>query len=306
MPTPTNVVTPEANLIDTVAMKDAQIRELDFALRFEGSLKKLIEALGVTRKIAKEAGTVLKTYKATGTLVDGTTAKEGEIIPLSEYKVAPVSYKEIELKKYRKATTAEAIIKYGWNQSVNMTTDRMLKDVQKGIRKDFFDFMQKEEGTGTASGVGLKGALAQTWGQLQTLFEDDEIEAVYFVNPLDIADYLEKAEITTQTAFGMTYVENFLGLGTVFMNTSVTKGTVIGTAKENIVMYYIAVNGADLANAFDFTTDESGYIGIHEESNYSNLTSEDVVMDGIEFFAERIDGVVIGTISEPASEPAGE
>ena len=187
-----------------------RVRETEFVNMFGYSIKKLMEALGVTRKIAKQAGTVLKSYKATGTLEDGIVA-EGEVIPLSKYRTEPVTYKEITLKKWRKATSAEAIIDRGYDQAVDMTTDAMLKDVQKGIRKGFFDFLAT--GTGAATGSGLQAVLANAWGQLQVLFEDDEIEAVYFVNPLDIADYLGKANITTQTAFGMTYVEDFLGLG---------------------------------------------------------------------------------------------
>jgi hypothetical protein len=192
------------------------------------------------------------------------------------------------------ATSAEAIIERGFDQAVGMTTDQLLKDVQKKIRSDFFDFLAT--GTGTATGTGLQGALAQTWGKLQVLFENDDAEAVYFVNPLDCADYLAGANISTQTAFGMTYIENFLGLGTVILNSSVPKGKVYGTASENIVLYYVPANGADLNNAFAFTADETGYIGIHEEADYKTATCEDTVLNGMALFAERIDGVVIGTI----------
>jgi hypothetical protein len=95
----------------------------------------------------------------------------------------------------------------------------------------------------------------------------------------------------------MTYIENFLGMGTVFMNSSVPKGKVYATAKDNLVLYYIPVNGADLNEAFSFTSDETGYIGIHEEPDYSNMTAADTVVNGIELFAERLDGVVVGTIA---------
>lgn len=274
----------------------ARVREIDFTLMFTESLRKLTEALGVTRKVAKQAGTVLKTYKATGTLEDGAVA-EGETIPLSKYTTKPVNYGEISIKKWRKATSAEAIIERGYDQAVGMTTDRMLKDVQKAIRKDFFTFLGT--GTGTATGAGLQAALAQTWGKLQTLFEDDDIQAVHFINPLDIADYLATATITTQTAFGMTYIEDFLGMGKVFMNSSVPKGTIYSTAQDNLVLYYVPVNGADLNEAFSFTSDETGYIGIHEEPDYTNMTASVTVVNGMTLFAERLDGVVKTTITEP-------
>lgn len=282
----------EPNLIKKADL--ARVREVDFTLMFTESVRKLTEALGITRKIAKQAGTVLKSYKATGTLQDGDVA-EGDTIPLSKYTTEAVNWGEIALKKWRKATSAEAIIERGYDQAVSMTTDRMLKDVQKAIRADFFAFLAT--GTGTATGEGLQAAMAQTWGQLQTLFEDDDIQAVHFINPLDIADYLATAQISTQTAFGMTYIENFLGMGRVFMNSSVPKGKIYSTAQDNLVLYYVPVNGADLNEAFNFTADATGYIGIHEEPDYTNMTASDTVVNGMNLFAERLDGVVVTTIT---------
>ena len=282
----------ENNLIKSADLVKA--REIEFTYTFGESLRKLMEALGVTRKIPKQAGTTLKAYKATGTLEDGNVA-EGELIPLSKYITEPVSFEEITLKKWRKATSAEAIIEKGYSQAVTMTTDAMLKDVQKGVRKNFFDFLAT--GTGVATGTTFQSALAKTWGQLQVLFEDDEIGAVYFMNPLDVADYLASANISLQTAFGMTYVENFLGLGTVIFNSSVPQGKIYGTAKDNIVLYYIPVNGADLNEAFSFTSDATGLIGIHETSDYTNMTASDTVVSGLVLFAERLDGIVVATIS---------
>ena len=285
----------ENNLIKKADL--ARAREIEFTYNFSENVRKLMEALGVTRKIAKQAGTVLKAYEAVGTLEDGEVA-EGETIPLSKYATRAVNCGEIILKKWRKATSAEAIVERGYDQAVEMTTDRMLRDVQKAIRADLFTYLGK--GTGKASGANFQAVLAQAWGQLQVKYEDDAIQAVYFVNPLDIADYLAEASISTQTAFGMTYVEDFLGLGTVIMNASVPKGKVYATAKENIVLYYIPVNGADLGEAFDFTSDETGYIGIHETPDYTNMTASDTVVNGMVFFAERIDGVVVGTIGAGA------
>jgi hypothetical protein len=281
----------ETNLITKADL--ARVREIEVTLNFTESIKKLMEALSITRKISKQAGTVLKTYKATGTLASGVVA-EGDLIPLSKYTTEAVTYKEITLNKWRKSTSAEAIVERGYDQAVEMTNDRMLKDVQKGIRTNFFNFLAT--GTGEASGATLQPALANAWGQLQVLFDDDEIESVYFVNPLDVAEYLGTASVTTQTAFGMTYIENFLGLGTVFMNSSVPEGKFYATAKENLLLYYIPVNGADLDEVFNFTADDTGYIGVHEDAVYNRMTCDTVVINGMELMAERIDGVVVGTL----------
>ena len=280
---------------NTILKSDiAKTRVVDFNYQFTGSIRKLVEALGVTRKIAVQEGTSLKALKVTGTLESGNVA-EGEIIPLSKYETEEVSVAEAKLNKWRKATTAEAILKGGYDQAVGETTDKMVKDIQKSIRTDLFTFMGT--GTGKATGAGLQSALAQGWGQLQVLWEDDAVETVFFLNPLDVADYLGEAQVTMQTAFGMNYIENFLGLGTAFLNGSVPKGKYYATAKENIILYYVNVATSELARAFELTTDETGYIGINEYPDKDSARVMDLVMSGITFFPERIDGIVVGTIA---------
>ena len=287
-----------------------KVREIDFSMLFSENVKNLIKMLGVTRKIPVTAGTALKVLKVTGTLQSGVVA-EGDIIPLSQYQTSYETVAEATLNKWRKATTAEAIIKGGYDQAVNDTNKKMLLDIQKGIRTQFVTFLAT--GTATASGTGLQAALAAAWGKMQVLFEDDAVQAVYFVNPLDVADYIGSANITVQTAFGMNYVENFLGLGTVIMTGAISQGTFYATAKENLVCYYINVNEANgIGDAFDFTTDpETGFVGIHEDGNYTRMQEETVAVSGITFFAERLDGVIVGTIGNfndtlvVKAEPAG-
>lgn len=280
---------------NTVKAADlAKVRDVDFTERFSADLGTLMKMLGVTRKIEKKAGEILKVYKVTGTLQDGTVA-EGEVIPLSKYKTTYTAIGEAELKKWRKVTTAEAISEKGYGQAVNDTNARMLKDIQKGIRSQFVTFLGT--GTGTATGVGLQAAMAQVWGQMQVLFEDTSIETVYFMNPLDVADYLGSAQISTQTAFGMSYIENFLGMGTAILASDIPKGKIYATAAENIVLYYIPVTSADMAQAFDLTADATGLIGIHTGATYDNLSAETVAASGVGLFAEKLDGIVVGTIN---------
>lgn len=297
MPDPTPIyVEAETNLIKAAQM--TKVREVDFVNRFaHTSLAKLIEVLGVTRKIPMMEGTTMYVYSTTGTLQSGAVP-EGEVIPLSQYQTTKTAVGEITLNKYRKAVSAEAIKKSGYDAAVNDTDNAILRDVQKTIRTSFFTLLNGSiTGSTSATGVGLQAALADAWGKLQVKFEDDAAEAVYFVNPTDIAGYLASANISTQTAFGMNYVEDFLGLGTVIITSQVTAGTFIATAKENIVMYYLTMSG-DIANAFNMTTDELGYIGI--KSGYQNEARaqiESLVMDGIQFFVEYAAGVVKGTIT---------
>lgn len=288
----------ETNVIKKAQI--AKVREVDFAILFGENVKNLIKMLGVTRKIPVVAGTALKKLTVTGTLDDGIVA-EGDIIPLSQYQTTYTTVAEASLLKWRKATTAEAILKGGYDQAVNETNKKMLMDIQKSIRSAFVTDLAS--GTGTASGVGLQAALANAWGKLQVLFEDDDVQMVTFMNPMDAADYLGTASITVQSAFGMSYVENFLGLGTVIMTGAVTAGTFYSTVAENIVAYYVNVAEANgLGDAFDFTTDpETGFIGVHEEGNYTRMQEETVAVAGVTFFAERNDGVIVGEITSNPS-----
>lgn len=286
----------ETNLIKKAQM--AKVREIDFVEQFtHGSLNKLLEVLGVTRKIPMMEGTQLYVYSTTGVLQSGLV-DEGDIIPLSQYETTKNPVGEITLKKWRKAVSAEAIKKSGYNAAVVETDRKMLGDVQTGVRKSFFDFVNGSiEDASTATGVGLQAALANAWGQLQVKFEDDTAQAVYFINPLDVSDYLGTANITVQTAFGMNYIENFLGLGTVIMSSQITKGTFVATAKENLILYYLTMNG-DIADAFSLTSDELGFIGI--KSGYQNeerAQIESLVMSGIQLLVEYGAGVVKGTIT---------
>lgn len=281
----------ETNLIKKADL--TRVREVEFVSMFSEDLRKLRELLGITRLIAKQAGTVLKAYKAVGVLEDGAVP-EGDTIPLSKYETQPIDIGELVLKKWRKATSAEAIMDRGYDQAVTMTTDKMLSDIQKEIRANFAAFLAT--GSGEASGTTFQSALAATWGKLQILFENTSISTVYLMNPLDVAVYLGSANISLQNAFGMSYVENFLGLGTVILSSDVPQGKIYATAKENIVAYYVPANGADISEAFTFTTDETGFIGIHEEPDYTNMTASDTVISGVTFFAERLDGVVVATI----------
>lgn len=283
----------ETNLIKNSDL--ARVRQVDFVSQFGYSTKKLMELLGVMRLIPKQAGTLLKRHTVTGTLESGNVA-EGDIIPLSKYTTVETPIGEITLSKWRKATSAEAILDKGYDQAVDETNDKILQDIQGKIRTGIIGSLTIE-GQPTASGANTQAALADAWGKLANIFENDAVETVYFLNPMDIASYLATAQITVQQAFGFSYVENFLGLGTVILNSGITAGTFKATAKQNMVGYYVPANEDDLAKAFDFVSDETGLIAVHEYADYDRLTADSTFLSGIKIFADNAAGVIAGTIS---------
>ena len=282
----------ENNLIKNSDL--ARARQIDFVSQYGYGTKKLMELLGVMRLIPKQAGTLLKRHTVTGVLEDGNVA-EGDIIPLSKYNTIETPIGEITLGKWRKATSAEAILDKGYDQAVEETSEKMLADIQGNVRTGIISSLTIE-GQPTASGATTQAALADAWGKLANVFENDAVETVYFLNPVDVASYLASAQITIQNAFGFSYVENFLGLGTVILNSGITAGTFKATAKQNMVGYYVPANESDLAKAFDFVSDETGLIAVHEYADYDRLTADSTFLSGVKIFADNAAGVIAGTI----------
>lgn len=286
----------ENNLTGADQLK--KVRELDFVQQFtHANLDKLIEVLGVTRQIPMVEGTTLYIYETTGTLESGVVA-EGEVIPLSKMEQTKTAVGEITLNKWRKAVSAEAISKSGYDVAVAETDVALQRLIQKGIRTNLFSFLNGTiNGSTSAEGKTLQETLANAWGQLQVKFEDDDAEPVFFINPLDVAEYLGTATITTQDAFGMNYIEGFLGLGTAILTSGVTKGNVIATAKQNLIMYYMNIGG-ETARAFELTADQLGLVGIASGiKNTERAQIESLAMSGIQFLPEYGAGVIKGTIS---------
>lgn len=279
----------------------AKAREIDYVWRFVDDIRGLFALLGITRPIEVKAGTLLKAYKTTGELIDGSQVEEGATIPLSNFKTELAFSKEASLNKYRKASTAEAILKGGYDQAVGDTNKKALAEAHKAIKTSLLGALTPGSGATAATGVGLQKTLANASAKLAIKFEDTDYEPVHFVNTEDLGEYLGNAQISLQSKYGLKYLEDFLGLGMVIVLSGISKGTTVSTAKENIQAYFVNVNEENgLGEAFDFTTDETGLIGVHTGPTYDNMSVETVMVDGIEFFPERVDGIVVGTIENPS------
>lgn len=284
-------MTAEANL----TTKLAKAQSIDMTNQFGQSIKKLIKMLKLERTIVMPVGSTIKTYKSTVTL-DGATVEPGDIIPLSKVETTPGDPVELKWDKKRKAVAAEDIQKYGFEQAISNTDIKLLREIQKKIKEAFFN--QLKAGTTQVTGAGLQGAMAKVWGGVAEKFEDDEVTAIAFVNPADVADYLATAKITVQTAFGLKYVENFMGVDVAVISTGVPAKTVYATAADNLILAYANMSAGEIAKAFDFTTDETGLIGVTHDINKTRLTAETVTASAMVLFAERLDGIVKATVGE--------
>lgn len=266
---------------------------IDFTSRISSNIDELRELLGVSELIPMAAGTDIKIYEMKRVNTPAQVG-EGETIPLTEITRKLKTTITLDLDKYRKNTTAEAIQKVGRSLAVNRTDEKLISEIQKDIKKSFYTTLAT--GTGTATGTNLQITLANLWAKLQTRYEDMDVSPIYFINPQDVADYLGTAQIDMQTAFGFTYIENFLGLGTAIISPQVTAKTVYATAKENLNGAYVPVSG-DVAQTFSLTYDETGTIGMTHQMKTDNATIDTLIMSCVKFFPEYADGVFKGTIS---------
>lgn len=276
----------------TVAADLEPAISVDFVSRITQNIAELQEVIGVSELIPMAAGTDIKIYKMSKKNTPSQVG-EGETIPLTEIERKLVKTIPLDLNKYRKNTTAEAIQKVGRNLAVNQTDEKMISEIQKDIKKAFYTALAT--GTGTATGTTLQVTLANLWAKLQGYYEDMDVTPIYFLNPQDVADYLGTAQITMQTAFGFTYIENFLGLGTAIITPQVTAKTVYATAKENLNGAYAPVSG-DVGQTFGLTSDATGLIGMTHQMKSDNATIDTLIMSNVVFYPEFADGVFKGTI----------
>lgn len=280
---------PEDNLQDQASLGNFVEKSVDYSNRFTESLTGFTEALGIARPFAVQEGFKIKLYgKPTVDLADGNVA-EGDIIPLSKVTPQPVDEKELSLRKYRKAVSAEAIQRYGLDKAINITDEALVKEIQKGIRDGLFGTIQAGQTQENMSN-GLQGALATAWGALQVVFEDDTVSTVVFVHPLDIAQTIADKDLTLENRFGLNYYTDATGT-VVFTSTQVERGSIYATAPENLQVAYVPANG-EMGRSFGLTADNTGYMGIKHFIHNESATQQTLIMSGILIFPERIDGVI--------------
>ena len=266
---------------------------IDFTSRISANIRSLMDILGITELEPMASGNQIKLYTMSKTNTASQVA-EGEVIPLTKINRTVAKTIDLTLKKYRKNTTAEAIQRVGRDLAVNATDEKMISEIQKDIKKSFYTALAT--GTGTAEGTSLQVVLANLWAKLQTRYEDMDVSPVYFIHPNDAAGYLGTAQISMQTAFGFTYIENFLGLGTAIITPAVTENNPVATAKENLNGVYIPAGG-DVAQTFALTFDSTGLVGMTHQVQTSNASVDTLLFSGVAFFPEYIDGVFKGTIT---------
>lgn len=276
------------------------VKEIDFVSRFNRNWDSLREILGIMNPVRKTPGTKLVASKASIVLQDGAVA-EGDEVPLSQAKVEPVAYADIDLQKYRKAVTAEAVAKYGAAVAVQKTDDAFLVELQNKVLDEFYTFAQTGTLTGDASTFQMAVAMAAT--MVKDKFKKlrlDYSNIVAFVNTVDVGRYLGGANIDIQNRNGIEYVKDFLGVQTLIITSEIPEGKVLAIPADNIVLYYIDPADGDFRElGLEYYTGdgETNLIGIHKEGNYGRVMGETHALMGMKLFAEYLDAIAVFSLT---------
>lgn len=291
----------KANLTG-VAQINTTVREIDFVTRFTKNWDSLREIMNIMRPIRKDPGTKLTSYTASVTLQD--SVGEGIEIPYSQATIAPVAYDDLTLEKYAKAVSIEAVNKYGAVVAVQRTDDAFLNELQGNVLDRFYTFLQT--GALTSVETTFQMGVAMAIGRVVDKFKKmhrDSTSIVVFVNTLDAYQYLGAANLTVQNAFGLQYIENFMGAQTMILSSEIPAGTIIATPSENIVLYYVDPGDGDFAQlGLNYTVQgETNLIGFHANGNYNTAVGESFALMGLTLWAEYLDAIAVVTVEASGS-----
>lgn len=278
---------------------DITAREIDFVTRFGQSWKALQEILGISRPIERATGSVLKSYTASINLESGEVPA-GAVIPYSKATVVEKLFGEVKLEKYAKAATIEDVDKYGEVVAIEKTDDAFLTELQNNVTDSLYTFIQDDTYAITDTVSTWQMGVAMAIGLVKNKFQimrKNVTDVVVIANILDAYAYMGSANLTVQTAFGINYVQDFLGAKVMILSSEIDRGKVIGIPADNLIVYYINPETAFAKLGLVYRTDgETNLIGFHAQGNYSTAVGESFALQGMKFWCEYADGVSIVTV----------
>lgn len=279
---------PEQN----VSTQLGEALSIDAVEQFGQRVNSLLNLLGIFNKKPMNEGSAVKVYTTDVTLNNEPVAP-GAVIPLSKVERKVKETKELVFDKVRKGVPIEYVQKFGQAQ-VMQSDAKLLNAIQKKVRKGLIEALA--DGTGARTGENFQQTLARNTAAVKIAFDDDDPTVVSFVNTNDVYEFLGNKDITTQSAFGLSYIQNFLDNDIIFMTADVPEGTIYSTAVENLNFYYANIDGGVIGETFGYKTNEDGFIGVKHHINNERAQLETSAIYGILFLPERLDGVIVGTI----------
>lgn len=267
------------------------ITDYDFVGKFERDIDKLRGILGAADWRRLQPGQVIRSHAIAGTFQNAQTTPGAAVTP-STYADTGTN-QPLTFNRWATMTPVEDIAAYGRDEAILRKDDALLKDVQKAIVSGMMTSISTGA-TGTASGTGFQAACANAWAALGTACDNERCTPLFFANYVTAGAYLGSAVISVQQAFGLTYVSNFLGIGTLILDVNVPNGKVWATAQENVI-----IATADLESVADFGMYMSGdgIIAVAHKEAMDNGSIATHVWCGIKAFPMYVDRFIVSTVN---------
>lgn len=288
----------------------------EYQARYNADYDRLEEVVGLFGVETVNAGTALYKYTVTGALDNsapdatapekgssGTGYQEGDFIKRSHYAVTKTPIGEAEWVPYAIQVTAQAILKGGIENSLLRAVNKAHKQIRGDVVSKMFNFFATFATPTKASpdagdpDWSLQEMLAYTEGTLLDTLEsnnESDTDIIHFVNRADAYQHLAGADITTQELFGLTYLENFLGVSKVFLTNKVAAGTMYATPVANIRVYgtdYGTLAQTDLV----YTSDDLGLTGFAYAPDYDYASAIAYLVRSMTIMPEVADFIVKGS-----------
>jgi hypothetical protein len=287
----------------------------EYQAEYNADYDRLEEVVGLFGVETVNAGTALYKYNVTGTLNNdapdpdapekgssGTGYVEGDFIKRSHFKVEKTPIGEVEWTPYAIQVTAQEIQKGGLGNGLTRAVNKAKKQIRGDVVTKMFGFFESfDTPTKAAPAAGgnwsLQEMLAYTEGKLLDTLEsknESDTDIVHFVNRADAYEHLADAQLTTQELFGLTYLENFLGVSKVFLTNKVAAGTMYATPVANIRVYgtdYGTLAQTELA----YQSDDMGLTGFAYKADYDYASAIAYLVRSMTIMPEVADFIAKGS-----------
>lgn len=278
------------------------IKSIDFVNLFSDRFDQLRELLGISRIIDLPADRELVTYKWATDLKDGKVA-EGETIPLSKVTRVKDKTHTLEMQKYRRNVTAEAIARHGKATAVDRANDEILYAIAGELRANYFTLLGKS--TTKVKGDNYKQAFARSIGKAKSFQAFSGHQLVTFVNSMDVYEYLGDTNTFVGAdgngVFGFELLTGFLGQKFVIALPEVPEGTIYTTAVSNLQLARLDLQASGLKGTIIDYTDVNNIIGVAHDRKTENASLDALFLLSTVLFAEVPEGVVMATVEVPSA-----
>jgi len=267
------------------------VADYDFVGKFERNLDKLRELFSASDWRRLVPGQTIRSHAIAGTFQAAQTTPGAAVTPSSYADTGTLQ--PLTFNRWSVLTPVEDVMQYGRDEAILRNDDALLKDIQKSTVAGIMTSISAGA-TGSALGENFQQAAAAAWAELGTACDNERCTPVFFANYKTASDYLATANVTVQTAFGLTYLSNFMGIATLILDVNVPDDKIWATAAENIIIATADLRGVA---EFDMYLEDDGVIAVAHREAMSNGAIATHAWVGIKAFPMFANRFIVASIT---------